>query len=61
MQGNWWAVEVLRVVQKVLVQERDFEIHDPTGSPPLGETNYILINKNDLIATTFEGIKIIQN
>ena len=55
------AVEVLRVAQKVLVQGRDLEIHDPTGPPPLGKTNYILINRNDLIATTFEGIKSIQN
>ena len=55
------AAEVLRVVQKVLVQGRDLEIQDPTGPPPLGKTNYILINRNDLIATTFEGIRGIQN
>ena len=55
------AVEVLRVAQKVLVQGRDLEIQDPTGPPPLGKTNYILINRNDLIATTFEGIRGIQN
>ena len=34
------AVEVLRVAQKVLVQGRDLEIHDPTGPPPLGKTIY---------------------
>ena len=55
------AVDVLRIAQKVLVQVRDLEIHDPTGPPPLGKRNYILINRNDLIATTFEGIKSIQN
>ena len=54
------AVEVLRFAQKVLVQGRDLEIHDPTGPPPLGKANYIFINWNDLIATTFEGIKNIQ-
>ena len=34
------AVEVLRVAQKVLVQGRDLEIHDPTGPPPLQKTIY---------------------
>ena len=50
-------VEVLRVSQEVLVQGTDLEILDPTGPPTLGITNYILINRNDMIATTFERIK----
>ena len=39
------AVEVLRFAQKVLVQGKDLEIHDPTGPPPLGKTNYIFIKR----------------
>ena len=55
------AVEVLRVAQQVLVPGRDLEIHDATGSPLLRKTNNLLINRNDLIAITSEGIKSIQN
>ena len=65
MQGNQCAsenaVEVLTVAQKVLVQGRDLEIHDPTGTPPFGKTKYILINRKHLITKNFEGIKSIQN
>ena len=54
MQGNSCAsenaVEVLTVAQ-----------HDPTGTPPLGKTKYILINRKHLITKNFEGIKSIQN
>ena len=55
------AVDVLRVAQKVLGQGRDLETDDPAGPPSSGKTNYVLTNRNDLLATTFERIKSIQN
>lgn len=53
-------VEMLRYLQSVVVTGRKLEIEDTTQCVE-GETNFILVNRNDLIESAFDEIDSISD
>ena len=52
-------VEVLRITQKLWGKGRALELKDLTQSPPQGETNFILVDRNNLLNTAFDELKCV--
>ena len=53
-------VDILRYLQKIIVQGRPLEVGDES-EPLEGETNFIVVCRDDLLRTTFLEIKDLQN
>ena len=53
-------MEILRYLQSVVVTGRKLEIEDTTQCVE-GETNFILVNRNDLIESAFDEIDSISD
>ena len=53
-------IEIIRALQLFLVQGRPLEISDVNMCPE-GRTNFILVNKNNLLLSAFDEIKSSKN
>ena len=53
-------VEMINFLQQKLAMGRQLDVNDPTV-PLTGETNYITVDRNNILATTFEELKEISN
>lgn len=53
-------VEILRYLQSVIVCGRQFEITDTTQCDE-GDTNFIIVDRNNILATGFEEVNSIAN
>ncbi|CAB4021613.1 hypothetical protein AWC38_SpisGene23883 [Paramuricea clavata] len=53
-------VEILRFLQKNLVEGRVLDVQD-TSNTPEGETNYICVDRHNILASTFSELEAIQN
>lgn len=53
-------VDILRLFQKKIVCGRDLELKDDSTTIE-GETNFILVDRNDILETAFEDIDSITN
>ena len=54
------TVEILRYYQSVFVTGRQLDISDPTVVTE-GATNYILVDRGDILSTAFDEIKEIED
>ena len=59
-QGLSDPVEILRFLQKNIVEGRELDVGD-TSDTPEGETNYICVNRHDILTSTFSELEAIQN
>ena len=53
-------VEILRFLQKNLVKGRVLDVQD-TSNTPEGETNYICVDRHNIMESTFSELEAIQN
>ncbi len=53
-------VEILRYIQSKIIQGRSLDVQDIVTEIE-GETNFIIVNRNDLLRTAFEEINSISN
>ena len=60
MKYNQNPVEVLRYMQKTLLKGRQLEVSDVSVNPT-GDTNFILVDRNNLITSAFEELKDIKD
>lgn len=54
-------VEILRAAQKLWVKGRALELEDLSHAPPEGETNFILVDRVNLLDTAFEELKSLKD
>ena len=53
-------VEILRFLQKHIVEGKELDVGD-TSDTAEGETNYICVNRHDILTSTFPEQEAIQN
>lgn len=54
------VIEILKVAQSVLIEGRQLELTD-VNNPPEGETNFILIDRNNILETSFDELTNLSN
>ena len=59
-QSDEKPIEILRTMQLLLMKGRALEVTNPEVCEE-GETNFIIVDRNDILATGFEEIKAIED
>ena len=54
------AVEILRCLQNIMVEGRALSIQDPTSFDD-GETNFIMVDRYNILKTSFDEGKCLKN